>query len=324
MKEDLLKISNLKTYFYIDNDIRKAVDNISFSVKKGETVCIVGESGCGKSVTSLSIMGLINEPGRIINGEILYKNNDLLKLSKSDLQKLRGKEISMIFQEPMTSLNPVFTIGHQITEILLEHELINKDEAYKKAIRLINSVGLPRAEEIMKSYPHKLSGGMLQRIIIAMALSSNPKLLIADEPTTALDVTIQAQILDLLKKLKSTLNTSILFITHDLGVVAEIADYVIVMYAGKIIEEAPVIELFKNPKHPYTQGLLNSKPIIGKHRDKLYSIKGSVPDLSKLNESCYFHDRCEHCKDICTKKSPAFTVNNNHKTACWLYERRYK
>ncbi|KHD34715.1 peptide ABC transporter ATPase [Clostridium acetobutylicum] len=325
MKEDLLKINNLKTYFYIDNDIRKAVDNISFSVKKGETVCIVGESGCGKSVTSLSIMGLINEPGRIINGEILYKNNDLLKLSKSDLQKLRGKEISMIFQEPMTSLNPVFTIGHQITEILLEHELINKDEAYKKAIHLINSVGLPRAEEIMKSYPHKLSGGMLQRIIIAMALSSNPKLLIADEPTTALDVTIQAQILDLLRKLKSTLNTSILFITHDLGVVAEIADYVIVMYAGKIIEEAPVIELFKNPKHPYTQGLLNSKPIIGKHRDKLYSIKGSVPDLSKLNESCYFHDRCEHCKDICAKKSPAFTVdNNNHKTACWLYERRYK
>ncbi|MCR3758075.1 ABC transporter ATP-binding protein [Clostridium felsineum] len=322
MKEDLLNVNNLKTYFYGDNEVTKAVDDVSFSIKKGETVCIVGESGCGKSVTSLSIMGLINDPGRIVAGEILYNETDLLKLSKNDFQNLRGKEISMIFQEPMTSLNPVFTIGSQLIEILLEHELINKKEAYKKAIELINTVGIPRAEDIIKAYPHQLSGGMLQRIMIAIALSSNPKLLIADEPTTALDVTIQAQILDLLQKLKLELNTSILFITHDLGVVAEIADYVIVMYAGKIVEEAPVVELFKNPMHPYTKGLLNSRPIIGQHNDRLYPIKGSVPDLSKLNESCYFNERCEYCKDICRKKSPNVTLNHgNHKTACWLYEK---
>ncbi|URZ08272.1 ABC transporter ATP-binding protein [Clostridium felsineum] len=322
MKEDLLNVNNLKTYFYGDNEVTKAVDDVSFSIKKGETVCIVGESGCGKSVTSLSIMGLINDPGRIVAGEILYNETDLLKLSKNDFQNLRGKEISMIFQEPMTSLNPVFTIGSQLIEILLEHELINKKEAYKKAIELINTVGIPRAEDIIKAYPHQLSGGMIQRIMIAIALSSNPKLLIADEPTTALDVTIQAQILDLLQKLKLELNTSILFITHDLGVVAEIADYVIVMYAGKIVEEAPVVELFKNPMHPYTKGLLNSRPIIGQHNDRLYPIKGSVPDLSKLNESCYFNERCEYCKDICRKKSPNVTLNHgNHKTACWLYEK---
>ncbi|URZ03411.1 ABC transporter ATP-binding protein [Clostridium felsineum] len=322
MKEDLLNVNNLKTYFYGDNEVTKAVDDVSFSIKKGETVCIVGESGCGKSVTSLSIMGLINDPGRIVAGEILYNETDLLKLSKNDFQNLRGKEISMIFQEPMTSLNPVFTIGSQLIEILLEHKLINKKEAYKKAIELINTVGIPMAEDIIKAYPHQLSGGMLQRIMIAIALSSNPKLLIADEPTTALDVTIQAQILDLLQKLKLELNTSILFITHDLGVVAEIADYVIVMYAGKIVEEAPVVELFKNPMHPYTKGLLNSRPIIGQHNDRLYPIKGSVPDLSKLNESCYFNERCEYCKDICRKKSPNVTLNHgNHKTACWLYEK---
>ncbi|WP_026882744.1 ABC transporter ATP-binding protein [Clostridium akagii] len=321
MKEDLIKVNNLKTYFYADEEVSKAVDNISFRIKKGETVCIVGESGCGKSVTSLSIMRLINEPGKIVSGEIIYDNKDLLKMRENDIRNIRGNEIAMIFQEPMTSLNPVFTIGQQLIEGIMEHTLISKKEANNKAIELINIVGLPRAEEIIKSYPHELSGGMLQRIMIAIALSCNPKLIIADEPTTALDVTIQAQILDLLRNIKAEYNTSILFITHDLGVVAEMADYVIVMYAGKIIEEAPVLELFKNPKHQYTMGLLKSKPIIGQRRERLYSIKGQVPDLSELKESCYFSDRCEKCMDICKTKMPKFiSESNSHKTACWLYE----
>lgn len=321
MKEDLIKVNNLKTYFYADEEVSKAVDNVSFRIKKGETVCIVGESGCGKSVTSLSIMRLINEPGKIVSGEIIYNNKDLLKMRENDIRNIRGNEIAMIFQEPMTSLNPVFTIGQQLIEGIMEHTLISKKEANNKAIELINIVGLPRAEEIIKSYPHELSGGMLQRIMIAIALSCNPKLIIADEPTTALDVTIQAQILDLLRNIKAEYNTSILFITHDLGVVAEMADYVIVMYAGKIIEEAPVLELFKNPKHQYTMGLLKSKPIIGQRRERLYSIKGQVPDLSELKESCYFSDRCEKCMDICKTKMPEFiSESNGHKTACWLYE----
>lgn len=320
MAEALIEVNNLKTYFYTEEEVSKAVDDVSFSIKEGQVVSIVGESGCGKSVTSLSIMRLINDPGKIVGGEIIYKGKNILDMNTKEITNLRGNEIAMIFQEPMSSLNPVITIGEQIMEGILEHTLLSKREAYDKAIELIKKVGLPRQEQIMKAYPHELSGGMLQRVMIAIALSCEPKLLIADEPTTALDVTIQAQILDILREIKEEFHMSILFITHDLGVVAEMADHVIVMYAGKIIEEAPVIELFKNPKHPYTKGLLQSKPIIGQRKERLYSIKGHVPELSQLKESCYFNDRCEHCMDICKKKMPPYIIDNNHKIACWLYE----
>lgn len=320
MSEHILRVNHLQTYFYTEDRISKAVDDISFSVPKGEVVCIVGESGCGKSVTALSILKLINDPGKIIGGEILFHENDILKMKIKDLHKLRGDEIAMIFQEPMTSLNPVFTIGRQIVETIVEHTLLSQKEAWSKAIELINRVGLPRAEKIMLMYPHELSGGMLQRVMIAIALSCEPQLLIADEPTTALDVTIQAQVLDLLRQIRDESDMSILFITHDLGVVAELADYVIVMYAGKIIEEAPVLELFKNPKHPYTQGLLKSRPIIGQHLPRLYSIEGQVPELSELGQACYFSDRCKNCMEICKQKYPDYLSDDNrHKTACWLY-----
>lgn len=321
MEKALVEVKNLKTYFYTDEEISKAVDDISFSIKEGQVVSIVGESGCGKSVTSMSIMRLINAPGKIVDGQIVYNGKNILDMSTKELTNLRGNEIAMIFQEPMTSLNPVTTIGEQIMEGILEHTLVSTKEAYNIAIELIKKVGLPRQEKIMKAYPHELSGGMLQRIMIAIALSCKPKLLIADEPTTALDVTIQAQILDILREIKEEFNMSILFITHDLGVVAEIADYVIVMYAGKIIEEAPILELFKNPKHPYTKGLLKSKPIIGQRKERLYSIKGNVPNLSQLKESCYFSDRCEHCMDICKVKMPPYVEHENHKVACWMYKK---
>ncbi len=320
MDESILSIKHLQTYFYVEERISKAVDDITFSIPKGKVVCIVGESGCGKSVTALSALRLISEPGKIIGGEVLFQGQDVLKMNIKDLHNLRGNQISMIFQEPMSSLNPVFTIGKQIIETIMEHTLFDKKQAWEKAIGLIQRVGLPRAEQIMNSYPHELSGGMLQRVMIAIALSCDPMLLIADEPTTALDVTIQAQVLDLLKGIRDESDMSILFITHDLGVVAEIADYVIVMYAGKIIEEAPVMDLFKNPKHPYTKGLLKSRPIIGQHKDRLYSIQGQVPDLSELSEGCYFCDRCEECMDICKEKYPPYLSDNDqHKTACWLY-----
>lgn len=299
------------------------MNHVSFAVREGETVCVVGESGCGKSVTALSIMGLIAESGSVVGGDILYEGKSLLGMKEKELRSLRGNDIAMIFQEPMTSLNPVFTVGEQIVETLREHELLSKNEAYKKAIELIRKVGIARADEIVHSYPHELSGGMLQRIMIAVALSCNPKLLIADEPTTALDVTIQAQILDLLRQVKEEFKTSILLITHDLGVVAEMADYVVVMYGGKVIEEAPVLEIFQNPKHPYTKGLLKSKPVMGKRIDKLYSIPGQVPNLVGLGEFCYFSGRCEHCMEICEKEAPNLNVNDeNHKVACWLYEER--
>lgn len=322
MEETLISVNNLKTYFYTNNELSKAVDDVSFTINKGKVVCIVGESGCGKSVTSLSIMRLISDPGKIVGGEIIYSGKNILDMSKKEIQNLRGNEITMIFQEPMISLNPVLTIGKQMVEGILEHTLLSKKEAYKKAISLIEKVGLSRAEELMESYPHQLSGGMIQRIMIAIALSCEPKLLIADEPTTALDVTIQAQILDILRQIKDESDMSVLFITHDLGVVAEIADHVIVMYAGKIIEEAPVIELFKDPKHPYTRGLLKSKPVLGDRKKRLYSIRGQVPDLSELKESCYFSDRCESCMEICKKKMPSYIENSDeHKVACWLYEK---
>ncbi|TKH37226.1 ABC transporter ATP-binding protein [Bacillus cereus] len=323
MSKAVVELKDLQTYFQTEEGTVKAVNHVSFSVREGETVCVVGESGCGKSVTALSIMGLIAESGSVVGGDILYEGRSLLGMKEKELRSLRGNDIAMIFQEPMTSLNPVFTVGEQIVETLREHELLSKNEAYKKAIELIRKVGIARADEIVHSYPHELSGGMLQRIMIAVALSCNPKLLIADEPTTALDVTIQAQILDLLRQVKEEFKTSILLITHDLGVVAEMADYVVVMYGGKVIEEAPVLEIFQNPKHPYTKGLLKSKPVMGKRIDKLYSIPGQVPNLVGLGEFCYFSGRCEHCMEICEKEAPNLNVNDeNHKVACWLYEER--
>ena len=323
MSKAVIELKDLQTHFQTEEGTVKAVNHVSFSVREGETVCVVGESGCGKSVTALSIMGLIAESGSVVGGDILYEGKSLLGMKEKELRSLRGNDIAMIFQEPMTSLNPVFTVGEQIVETLREHELLSKNEAYKKAIELIRKVGIARADEIVHSYPHELSGGMLQRIMIAVALSCNPKLLIADEPTTALDVTIQAQILDLLRPVKEEFKTSILLITHDLGVVAEMADYVVVMYGGKVIEEAPVLEIFQNPKHPYTKGLLKSKPVMGKRIDKLYSIPGQVPNLVGLGEFCYFSGRCEHCMEICEKEAPNLNVNDeNHKVACWLYEER--
>ncbi|MGE7884931.1 ABC transporter ATP-binding protein [Bacillus sp. NPDC094077] len=323
MSKAVVELKDLQTHFQTEEGTVKAVNHVSFAVREGETVCVVGESGCGKSVTALSIMGLIAESGSVVGGDILYEGKSLLGMKEKELRSLRGNDIAMIFQEPMTSLNPVFTVGEQIVETLREHELLSKNEAYKKAIELIRKVGIARADEIVHSYPHELSGGMLQRIMIAVALSCNPKLLIADEPTTALDVTIQAQILDLLRQVKEEFKTSILLITHDLGVVAEMADYVVVMYGGKVIEEAPVLEIFQNPKHPYTKGLLKSKPVMGKRIDKLYSIPGQVPNLVGLGEFCYFSGRCEHCMEICKEEAPNLNVHDeNHKVACWLYEER--
>lgn len=322
MAKELLEVKNLCTYFYTQAGVVKSVNDVSFNIRQGETVCVVGESGCGKSVTSMSILKLIpSPPGKIVSGEIIFKGKNLLDLSEDELRQIRGNEISVIFQEPMTSLNPVFTIGYQISESLMLHKKLSKEEARKASIDVLKLVGIPRADSIFDSYPHELSGGMRQRAMIAMALSCDPELLIADEPTTALDVTIQAQILDLMRDLKKKLNTAIMLITHDLGVVAEMADYVVVMYAGKVVEEAPVHELFKNPLHPYTVGLLKSKPSINDKVDRLYSIPGQVPNPVGMPENCYFCERCEKAKDICRKKQPHLVqVNDVHKVACWLYE----
>ncbi|ANY71315.1 dipeptide/oligopeptide/nickel ABC transporter ATP-binding protein [Paenibacillus ihbetae] len=318
----LIEIHNLSTYFETGAGTVKAVDDISFRIREGETVCIVGESGCGKSITAMSIMGLVDEPhGKVVGGQIRFGDKDLLKISKEEMRRIRGNDISIIFQEPMSSLNPVITIGRQIMEPLMLHQKLNKKQAYARALELIELVGISRAEQIAASYPHQLSGGMLQRIMIAIAISCGPKLLIADEPTTALDVTIQAQVLETLRQSKEQSNMSIMLITHDLGVVAEMADYVIVMYAGKIVEEGDVEELFERPKHPYTQGLLKSKPVIGQRAEELYSIPGQVPSPLDLTESCYFHDRCESCIPICRTRQPKLSeVAAGHLAACWLYE----
>lgn len=322
MSDKLLEVKNLKTYFKTEKGILKAVDDVSFSVRKGETLCIVGESGCGKSITSLSIMRLVSKDNGInAGGEIFFEDKDILKISEEEMRKIRGKDISMIFQEPMSSLNPVFTIGYQVSESLILHEGLTPKEANNKSIELLKKVGIPRADEIVKSYPHELSGGMRQRVMIAMALSCNPKVLIADEPTTALDVTIQAQILDLMRNLKKDFNTSIILITHDLGVVAEMADYVVVMYAGKVVEEGKVVEIFKNTSHPYTIGLLKSKPVLSQRKEELYSIPGQVPNPIGMKESCYFSDRCDRCMEKCkTSIPPLKNIGNNHKVACWLFE----
>lgn len=316
----LLQVKNLKTQFKLKNGIVNAVDGVDIDVDKGEVVAIVGESGSGKSVTSLSIMGLIpNPPGEIAGGEIIFKDSDLLKKSQKDMQDIRGKEISMIFQEPMTSLNPVFTIKRQITETLIRHENLSKEEALKRAVNMLDLVGIPSPEMRINDYPHQMSGGMRQRVMIAMALACNPELLIADEPTTALDVTIQAQILDLMLKLKNKLNTAILLITHDMGVVAEIANKVLVMYCGKVVEKAAASDLFDKPLHPYTEGLLQSIPQMDEKRDKLFMIPGMVPNPLKMPAGCAFSTRCNRCMEICRTKEPPMTEVEGRQVRCFLY-----
>jgi peptide/nickel transport system ATP-binding protein len=325
MAERLLDVKNLKTYFFTDEGVVRAVDGVDLYIEKGETLGVVGESGCGKSVTALSIMKLIPQPpGRIVEGEISYDGTNLVTLVPNRMRKIRGKEISMIFQEPMTSLNPVFTVGEQIAEAIRLHEGLGRREAMAKTVDMLKLVHIPNAERRVKEYPHQLSGGMRQRIMIAMALSCNPKLLIADEPTTALDVTIQAQILDLLNELKSKLRMAVMLITHDMGVIAETAQRVVVMYAAKVAEEAPVGDLFKEPLHPYTQGLLRSIPRIDlaatSHR-RLETIPGTVPTLrGDIAPGCRFAPRCPFVKSVCTEKDPVLKeVKPGHKVSCWLY-----
>lgn len=318
--QTLLEVKDLQTHFFTDSGTVASVNGVSFSVGKGETVGIVGESGCGKSVTSLSLLQLVSEPGKIVGGEILFDGKNLLKYSKREMRQLRGNKISMIFQEPLTSLNPVFTVGSQISEAIRLHQNVDKTEAKKKAIEMLKKVGIPRAEKHYFSFPHLLSGGMRQRVMIAMALSCNPQLLIADEPTTALDVTIQAQILKLMKKLSEEYGTSIIMITHDLGVVAEMVDRVIVMYAGQIVEQDNVFNIFKNPKHPYTKGLLNSTPKIHQLKDQLESIEGNVPIPSELPVGCKFHPRCPYAMDICRNQEPSLVqAKDGSEVRCWLH-----
>lgn len=319
----LLEVKNLRTHFFTEDGVVPAVDGVDFELKPGETLGIVGESGCGKSVTSISVLGLVpNPPGKIIDGEILFEGRDLIKLPESEMQKIRGNDIAMIFQEPMTSLNPVFTIGRQIAEAIMLHQKVDKKGARERCIEMLKLVGIPRAEEAVDEYPHQFSGGMRQRAMIAMALSCNPKLLIADEPTTALDVTIQAQIIELMKDLKEKLNTAIMLITHDLGVVAEMADHVIVMYAGRVVEEADVIDLFKDPKHPYTIGLMKSKPTLEGNARRLDVIPGAVPNPLSMPKGCAFNPRCPHAMDICREKMPnLINIEGNRKVRCWLYEK---
>ncbi|EQB37020.1 hypothetical protein M948_11380 [Virgibacillus sp. CM-4] len=318
----LLEVEGLKTYFYLDNDlVAKAVDGVDFSIAPGETLAIVGESGSGKSITSLSIMQLINKPGRIIEGTIHLHNENLLTKSGKQMTKIRGNDIAMIFQEPMTALNPVYTIGNQIIETLRKHKKYTKQVAREKAIELLKLVGFPRAEQIMNEYPHQLSGGMRQRAMIAMAISCEPKLLIADEPSTALDVTIQAQILDLLQEMKERLDMSILLITHDLGVVAEYADRVLVMYGGQVVEETSVENLFEHTKHPYTNGLLDSLPSLEKEVKRLGAIRGTVPPAHSFPKGCRFSDRCPHVMDQCYGSNPdLLSIEPNHKVRCYLYD----
>jgi oligopeptide/dipeptide ABC transporter, ATP-binding protein, C-terminal domain len=319
----LLEVKNLKTQFKLKGGLVNAVDGVDFDIEKGEVVAIVGESGSGKSVTSLSIMGLIpNPPGKVIDGEILFNGEDLLEKSQKELQQIRGNKISMIFQEPMTSLNPVYNIGKQISETLIKHKCMNKKDAKKEAVNMLELVGIPSPEKRINDFPHQLSGGMRQRVMIAMALACSPELLIADEPTTALDVTIQAQILDLMLKLKEKFNTSIMLITHDLGVVAEVADRVVVMYCGKVVEKASVDKLFENPMHPYTIGLLNSIPKIDEEKDKLFMIPGTVPNPLDMPTGCAFSDRCDKCMAICKESMPPLLQHEGRQVRCFLYEQK--
>ncbi|MEL7650203.1 MAG: ABC transporter ATP-binding protein [Sedimentibacter sp.] len=321
IEQPLLNINGLKTHFFTKRGVVPSVDGVSIEIPAGKIIGIVGESGCGKSVTSLSVMGLVQRPGKVVEGTIEFEGKNLLNINKTQMRKIRGNEISMIFQEPMTSLNPVYTVGRQVSEALTIHENIDRDEAKKRVIEIFESVGIPEAGKRFNSYPHQLSGGLRQRIMIGMAMICSPKLMIADEPTTALDVTIEAQILHLMRELRNKNNTSIMMITHNLGVVAEICDYVYVMYAGKVMEQAEVNELFDNTLHPYTDGLLRSMPRMNSSDEKLYSIKGVVPNLMKLPKGCRFSPRCERATERCLRQEPElYRIDNNHSVRCFLYE----
>ncbi|MBM7622860.1 ABC transporter ATP-binding protein [Sporohalobacter salinus] len=322
MSDRILKINNLKTYFHIDRGTVKAVDGVDLGIKEGETLGVVGESGSGKSVTASSIMQLIPiPPGEIVQGEIIFKNENLLGKSIEKIRNIRGNQISMIFQEPMTSLNPVYTIGDQIVEVLELHQDMNKEEALEEAVEMLEKVGIPSPEERVTEYPHQLSGGMRQRVMIAMALACNPELLIADEPTTALDVTIQAQILELMQELKDEFNTAIMLITHDLGVIAEAADKVAVMYGGRIVEQGEVRTVFKDPEHPYTKGLINSIPNVEERNDRLEPIKGIVPDPFSFPEGCRFANRCDYVIDKCWSQKPKLeNIDSGHVVRCWRWK----
>ncbi len=328
MKNDiLLDVRGLHTHFYTDEGLVKAADGIDITIKKGETLGLVGESGCGKSVTALSVMRLIQEPpGKIVQGEILFHGNNLLNMSETEMRHIRGNRISMIFQEPMTSLNPLFRCGDQIAEAIALHQGVSKQDARAKAVEMLQKVGIPDSESRAREYPHQMSGGMRQRVMIAMALSCNPELMIADEPTTALDVSIQAQILALMNQLKEEFGASILLITHDLGVIADMAQSVAVMYAGKIVEYVNVMRLFDNPMHPYTVGLMGSIPKMDEvvPEDKiLRTIPGTVPSLYNLPSGCYFQERCTEACDACSKKvPPLIEIEPGHLLRCWKYEQQ--
>ncbi len=325
MSERILEVKDLKTYFRTDDGMVKAVDGVSFNLDKGESLGIVGESGSGKSVTNLSVMRLIPmPPGKIMGGQVLFNGEDILKMSDARLRNLRGNQISMIFQDPMTSLNPFLRISTQLIETIRLHQGMNKKDAREKAIDMLRLVGIPKPESRVDSYPHQFSGGMRQRVMIAMALSCNPEVLIADEPTTALDVTIQAQILELMEDLSEKLGTSLIMITHDLGVVAGMCDNICVMYAGRVVERASNDELFEDPKHPYTQGLIHSVPRMDKgKKEKLYSIKGQPPNLINLPDCCPFHPRCEKAMDICRREYPPVSVlEGGRRVSCWLYSEK--
>ena len=321
MHEPVLEIQNLRTHFLTSRGEVPAVDGVSLTARRGEVLGVVGESGCGKSVTSLSVLKLIpSPPGKIVDGSILFKGRDLVPLSEREMRRIRGDRISMIFQEPMSSLNPLFTVGQQLGETVRIHLKASKKEARHHAIQMLSKVGIPRPESIIDEYPHQLSGGMRQRVMIAMAISCNPELLIADEPTTALDVTIQAQILDLLRSLNEEQGTTMMMITHDLGVVAEMCTRVVVMYAGKIVEEASTDQIFDSPLHPYTQGLLKSMPLMNDARTRLYSIPGQVPALSMNMKGCRFADRCEQVMPICNEQLPELEdKGQGQQCRCWLY-----
>ncbi len=324
---NMVEFDNLHTYFFTDTGVVHSVDGVTFEVPIGKTVGVVGESGCGKSVTSLSLMQLLQRPqGQVVDGEIRLnlgdKAYDVTKAPNEVMQRIRGNMVSMIFQEPMTALNPVFRIGEQIGEVLQLHDTENRSEEQmkKRTLELLEMVGIANSEGVFKMYPHELSGGMRQRVVIAMALACNPRVIIADEPTTALDVTIQAQILDLLRQLKDKTNASIIFITHDLGVIAEMADFVVVMYAGRIVEKGTAEDIFYHPAHPYTIGLMNSKPVVGKKVDELYSIPGKVPNPINMPDYCYFRDRCELCVEKCAGKYPeTVRISDTHFVNCYRY-----
>ncbi|MDW7738639.1 MAG: ABC transporter ATP-binding protein [Bacillota bacterium] len=323
--EPILKINNLCTSFFTDEGEIKAIDGVSLDIPKGETLGVVGESGCGKSVMALSVLRLVEKPGRIIRGEILFKGENIINKSEKEMLSIRGNQISMIFQEPMTSLNPVLTVGEQIREALHVHQNMGNKEARSKSVEMLKLVGIPTPEKRIDQYPFELSGGMRQRVMIAMALACVPELLIADEPTTALDVTIQAQILELIKELQDKLGMSVIIITHDLGIVAETCNYVAVMYSGSIVEYADVDSLFNDPKHPYTAGLFNSLPRHDIDRDELEAIKGSVPSPSELPAGCRFAPRCPYAEEICIKELPGLeNLTSNRLVRCWIYSSNWK